>query len=121
MKILSLCVAVYSISLLGYPALAAVDVTGTWIFRVETSGGSGSPSFTFKQEGENLTGTYKGLFGEAPLTGTVKGNAISFSFKVSAQGIEGVVTYTGTVDGDSMKGNVTLGDVGEGTFTGKRQ
>ena len=33
-----------------------VDVTGTWLFQVETSGGSGSPTFTFKQEGETLTG-----------------------------------------------------------------
>jgi hypothetical protein len=98
-----------------------VDVTGAWIFQVETSAGSGSPAFTFKQEGENLTGQYKGLFGEAPLTGTVKGNAISFSFKVNAQGFEGTVTYTGTVEKDSMKGTASLGDLGSGSFTAKRQ
>ncbi len=97
-----------------------VDVTGAWVFDVETSAGSGNPSFTFKQEGEKLTGRYKGAFGEADLTGTVKGNQVEFSFKASGQ-IEGIVTYIGTTDGKTIKGKVSLGGEGEGTFTGKKQ
>jgi hypothetical protein len=50
----------------------AINVTGSWVFEVETGQGNGSPSFTFKQEGEKLTGRYKGTFGEADLSGTVK-------------------------------------------------
>jgi hypothetical protein len=34
--------------------------------------------------------------------------------------MELVVTYAGTVEGDSMKGKVSYGDMGEGTFTGKK-
>jgi hypothetical protein len=113
--------ALLSGCLLASPTSAPSDVTGTWIFQVETDAGSGSPTFTFKQDGENLTGTYKGLFGEAAVAGTVKDSAISFSFKVNSQGIEGVMTYTGTVEGDTMKGKVTLSEIGEGTFTAKRQ
>jgi hypothetical protein len=112
----------------GSPAPAApaatgskVDVSGAWVFQVETQAGTGSPNFTFKQEGEKLTGQYKGMLGEATLTGTVKGNAITFSFKVNVQGNDATVTYTGTVEKDSMKGTATLGDLGSGTFTGKRQ
>src|SRR5947207_9024774 len=37
-----------------------VDVTGKWAFTVETSAGSGTPKFTFKQAGEKLTGHYSG-------------------------------------------------------------
>jgi hypothetical protein len=97
-----------------------IDVTGDWEFTVETSEGSGDPSFSFKQDGEKLTGRYKGLFGEADLTGTVKGDKIEFSFKVSGQ-IEGVITYTGTTDGKTMTGKVDLAGAAEGTFTGKRK
>ena len=97
------------------------DVTGTWAFTVETQAGSGSPTFVFKQDGENLTGTYKGQFGEAPIKGTVKGNAIKFTVKVSAQDQNIEIEYEGTVEGNSMKGKVKLGDLGEGTFTGKKQ
>jgi hypothetical protein len=97
-----------------------IDITGAWIFQVETQAGSGSPSFTFKQEGEKLTGKYKGAFGEADLTGTVKGDQVEFSIKVSGQ-IEGTVTYTGTTDGKEIKGKAKFAELGEGTFTGKKQ
>lgn len=97
------------------------DVTGTWKVTVETQAGSGSPTIMLKQEGENLTGTYKGQFGEAPLKGTIKGNDIKFSIKVNAQGQELDIEYAGTVDGNTMKGKVKLGDFGEGTFTGKKE
>jgi hypothetical protein len=98
----------------------AVNVTGSWDVEVQTDQGSGNPAFTFKQEGEKLTGTYKGMFGESPLTGTVKGDKIEFSFKVTGQ-LEGTLTYTGTTDGKTMKGKVSLAGLGEGTFTGKKK
>jgi hypothetical protein len=97
-----------------------VNITGAWTFQVETQAGSGSPTFTFKQEGEKLTGKYKGTFGEADLTGTVKGDQVEFSIKVSGQ-IDGTVTYTGTTDGKEMKGKAKFAELGEGTFTGKKQ
>ena len=53
-------------------------MTGKWVFKVETAAGSGTPTMTFKQEGEKLTGHYSGQLGEADLTGTVKGEAIEF-------------------------------------------
>ncbi len=97
-----------------------IDITGSWVLQVETQMGSGSPSLTFKQEGEKLTGKYKGMLGEADLTGTVKGDQVEFSFKISGQ-IEGTVTYTGTTDGKEMKGKAKFAELGEGTFTGKKQ
>jgi len=90
-------------------AAATVDVTGKWAFTVETTAGSGTPNFTFKQDGEKLTGHYSGQLGEADVTGTVKGQAISFTFTADVEGK------------DAMKGTVKLAGLGEGTFTGKRQ
>jgi hypothetical protein len=101
---------------------AKVDVTGKWAFNVETGAGSGTPTMTFKQDGEKLTGHYSGQLGEADLTGTVKEQDITFKFDIDAQGTALAVTYTGTVDGkDAMKGKVDLGGLGEGTFTAKKQ
>ncbi len=95
-----------------------VDVTGTWVFQVETSGGSGSPTFTFKQEGETLSGKYSGQFGEADIKGTMKGNQIDFSF--NAEGL-GKITYAGTFENGTMTGKVNLGDQASGTWTAKRK
>lgn len=104
-------------------AQAKVDVTGTWTFQVETSGGSGSPTLTFKQAGESLTGTYEGQLGKAPLKGTVKGQAISFNFTVDVQGQTADVVYEGTVASNtSMKGTVNIGGgAASGTFTATKK
>jgi hypothetical protein len=99
------------------------DVTGKWIFTVETSAGSGMPTVTLKQDGEKLTGHYSSqTFGEVDLTGTVKGAAVTFMFGADVQGTHLDVTYSGTIESkDSMKGKVNLGGLGEGTFTARRQ
>ena len=105
----------------GSGAGAGAGISGVWNATVETAQGSGNPVFTFKQEGEKLTGSYKGTFGEAPLTGTIKGSDISFSFKVNVQDQAMEVTYTGKVDGTSMKGKAKLGELGEADWTAKKQ
>ena len=99
---------------------ADANVAGEWDFQVETQAGTGTPHFSLKQDGSNVTGNYKGQLGEAPVTGTVKGNELTMTFKVSPQGSELAVTYVGTVEGDTIKGKVTLGELGEGTFSGKK-
>jgi hypothetical protein len=131
MKRLALLVTLALVVRLGFPvpllADAAgqdkpVDVSGNWALTVETSGGTGTPSVEFKQDGETLTGNYSSqVFGEQKVTGTIKGNAITFGFTTSFQGSTVTVTYTGTADATTMKGKVTVGDLGEGTFTGKKK
>jgi hypothetical protein len=114
MKILIL---VFYFALLQTPS----DVTGKWSFQVQTSVGSGNPTISLKQDGEKLTGHYSGQLGEADLTGTVKGQSITFTFTVNVQGFDLVTTYTGTIeDKDSLKGTARLGELGDGTFTAKR-
>lgn len=97
----------------------ALDVAGVWKISVEFSGGSGNPVFTFKQEGERLTGRYAGALGEADVTGTLQGRDIKFGFTIAGRSDQ--VSYVGVVDGDTMKGKVTLGSLGDGSFTGKKQ
>jgi hypothetical protein len=99
----------------------AGDVTGTWAMTVESPMGTGNPSFTLVQKGEEVTGTYKGQMGEAKVAGTLKGNALALSYDISAQGMELKITYSGTVDGNTMSGKVAYGDQGEGTFKGTKQ
>jgi hypothetical protein len=101
----------------------SVDITGRWLFDVQTSGGTGMPAVTFKQDGEKVSGHYSSeTFGEADFTGTLKGNAIHFAFNGKTQGQSVDVVYDGTVDKDTMKGTVAIA-AGQlsGTFTGKRQ
>jgi hypothetical protein len=101
---------------------SSANVSGVWNFTLETAQGSGTPTFTFKQEGETLTGTYKGRLGEGPVKGTVKGSDITFSVKVNAQGQDIEIVYTGKIESaTSLKGTAKLGDFGDATWTAKKQ
>jgi hypothetical protein len=51
----------------------------------------------------------------------VKGNQVTWSFDASPTGEAIKVTYTGTLDGDKIKGTVELGSLGKGTFTATRK
>lgn len=98
------------------------DVAGAWAIAVETAAGTGNPTVKLEQSGEKLTGTYSSqVFGEQKVTGTIKGNDISFTFSATIEGMTLTVTYTGAVDKTTMKGKVTLGDLGDGTWTAKKQ
>ena len=103
-------------------AQAGTDVTGTWIFTVETSAGGGTPTLTLKQDGERLTGHYSGQLGESDLTGSVKGQELTFTFSVEVQGTALVCTYAGRIESkDSLKGTVKIAPLGDGTFTATRK
>src|SRR5688500_6595299 len=80
-----------------YAAQAKTDLTGNWVFDVQTEAGGGSPAFALKQDGDKLTGKYKGLFGEADLTGAITGKTFKFSFSADAQGTPITVVYEGEI------------------------
>jgi hypothetical protein len=119
------------LSLIGLLALATppaaqtekpADISGAWQLQIETPNGTGTPTVTFKQDGEKLTGTYSSqVMGERQLTGSIKGNAFTFGFEAEFDGNKFKLTYTGTVDKDTMKGKVDFGGQGEGAFTGKKK
>ena len=99
-------------------ALADHHVSGTWVLTVDLGGQGGDPTFVLEEkEPGKLTGTYSGALGQAEVTGTVNGNEVEFSFSSDA----GDVTYKGTVSGDMMEGTCNYGDVGSGTFKGKKK
>jgi hypothetical protein len=100
-----------------------VDLTGKWLFEVTTSAGTGTPTVTLTQKGDTLTGHYSSqTLGEADITGSVKDGKFTFKATVSVQGTSFDISYAGTAEGrDALKGTVTLGELGSGTFTAKRQ
>jgi hypothetical protein len=105
----ALCLAIAGIVTVA--AAQDAQVAGTWTLSSAGRGGNMQNStLTLKQDGQKLTGTLAGgRGGDAPLTGTISGNNITFS--VTRQSQNGAITiqYTGSVSGDSMKGTLTMG------------
>ncbi len=103
-------------------ASPSVDLTGKWLFTVNTDAGTGTPTVTLTQKGDSLTGHYSSqVLGEAELKGSVKDGKFSFTMQANVQGTAIAVTYTGTIESkDALKGSVDLGGQASGTFTAKR-
>ncbi|WP_373511226.1 hypothetical protein [Persicitalea sp.] len=99
-------------------AQSKTDLTGTWVFDVETDAGSGSPTFVLKQDAEGkITGTYQGQLGESNLTGMTKDSTFHLEFTVQDNTIE----YDGKIENDAVSGKAKLGTLAQGTFKGRRK
>ena len=98
----------------------AATMTGTWAIEAQHSAGTSTPTVIITQTGEKLSGKYQSTYGEAELVGSIKGADFTFTVELGTEQKVKVV-YTGTLSGDTIKGNLTLGEMGEGTFVGKRK
>jgi hypothetical protein len=83
----------------------AANIDGKWVAQVPGQGGqTRETTFTFKAEGEKLTGSVTGRQGDVAITdGTIKGDEISFSQTFNAQGNTIKLLYKGKISGDEIK------------------
>lgn len=86
-------------------AAQAADATGKWTAQVPgRDGQTRETTFSFKVEGDKLTGTVSGRQGDAPLAdGKVQGDDISFTVTFAFQGNDVKFDYKGKVAGDEIK------------------
>jgi len=107
--------AIFALVLFAFSLSAQqVDVTGDWEITSKTPRGEERTQvMNFKQEGEKLTVTWTGRQGEEmKAEGTVKGNEIEWSMTRSTPRGEFTITYKGKIEGDTMSGQVQMGDFG---------
>ena len=102
---------------------ATANVAGKWAMTLEMSMGTGTPTLEVKQDGEKITGTYSGRYGTFALEGAIKGRAIEFAVTMSAEDQTVTMRFAGEVaaDGQTMKGTAALADLGEATWTAKKE
>jgi hypothetical protein len=83
----------------------AADVTGKWTGDVPGRGGEAMPStFTFKVDGEKLTGTMTGPQGDLPIQdGKISGDNLSFTTTLEINGNSIKLLYKGAVSGQTIK------------------
>ncbi|WP_157855781.1 hypothetical protein [Streptomyces aureocirculatus] len=102
---------------------AAVRLDGRWTGIWSVFMGGGTFDARLKEDGGRITGdlTVSGITGcdlDGALTGTLKGDRITFG---SAGGGQSAIAFTGTVHGDSMKGEFSTGCQGaKGDWTAER-
>jgi hypothetical protein len=99
----------------------AADFAGTWTAAIDTQVGVQNYTYTFKVEGEMLTGKAKSQFGESDITeGVVKGDDISFVENLNYEGMPLKITYKGKIAGDEIKFTRNVADIADEPFVAKR-
>src|SRR6266511_2705580 len=96
------------------------NVTGDWDVTINSPQGARTGQLSLKQDGEKLTGKIKNQRGETPLEGEVKGKEIKFKYTVKLQDQDLVISMSGNIDGDAMKGDADFGGLAQGDWNAKR-
>jgi len=99
---------------------AQKTVAGEWDAQFNTPGGPQPLKLVLKVDGEKLTGTAKRSRGDVALTGTVKGDDITFSYTIEYNGNPVTLTFTGKVSGDAMSGSVSFNGGNGDDWSAKR-
>lgn len=99
---------------------AQSSVAGEWDGALNTPGGARPFKLIFQVNGEKLTGTVKRTSGDVPLTGTIKGDIITFEYTVNYNDNALTLSFSGKVTGDNMSGTVSFGGNAEDTWSAKR-
>ena len=98
-----------------------MSVEGNWKVTVQTPMGPQDTTVTLTRDGSNLTGIQEASNGgSAKLeNGEINGNQFSWSARITRP-MPLTIEFSGTLDGDTMSGNVKFGAIGSGSFSGAR-
>jgi hypothetical protein len=99
----------------------AAGVAGQWTATFSTQMGDQHYTYTFKVDGEKLTGTAKNDMGSTEIAnGTIKGDDISFVENLDFNGNQIAITYTGKISGDEIKFTRKVGEFATEELVAKR-
>lgn len=95
------------------------QVAGQWRLTLTMELGTATPEITISQDGDRITGTYKGRYGEFPITGRIRGRTIHFEFKMRSADQPAEMCFEGEIAADSttMTGTANMADLGDATWT----
>ncbi|MEX0593226.1 MAG: aminotransferase class V-fold PLP-dependent enzyme [Balneolaceae bacterium] len=99
----------------------AEDLSGQWDLVLSFSASDVDQTLTFQQEGAELLGTHFASFADRDLAGYLSGREILFRSSYTGEGVRLNYTFTGTVDGDTMHGDVCMGEYGTASWRAKRR
>ncbi len=92
---------------------ADANVGGSWTVTAKNGRRSVTQTLVLEQDADKITGTFKGPRQSGTVEGRVSGNGVKLHVKAKMP-----IDYTGTVDGDTMRGTLTSqGKSGDFTAT----
>ncbi|MBV8820546.1 MAG: aminotransferase class V-fold PLP-dependent enzyme, partial [Acidobacteriaceae bacterium] len=99
----------------------AFDLSGSWDIDMQYEVGSSRHNFMLLAKGNEISGLHQGWAYQGSLKGHIDGSHVSFRSVHPAEGNTLSYAFTGTASGDTMAGDVQLGEYGKARWTAKRQ
>lgn len=93
------------------------NLGGTWNVTIQYVKGVGKQTFVLQQDGGALTGEQKGELFNATFKGKVDADHVTLSSVMRANGYQVPYNFSGVVAGNTMSGDVKMGEYGPATFT----
>ncbi len=104
------------------PAAPAADLTGEWDVHIEFAAGAGDHTLFLKQDGNRIAGTHRGEFVSRELAGRMEGRAVQLRSNLPerVQGDALTFTFSGEVTGETMSGDLDMGEYLRARWSAKR-
>jgi uncharacterized pyridoxal phosphate-dependent enzyme len=102
------------------PQGTLASVAGQWEATITFLRGSAVHNLIIEQQDDKLVGTHQGETISGDLIGTVHANLVRFRSSQKIQGTQLSYDFTGTVIGDTISGDVNMGEYGPAKWTAQR-
>lgn len=100
---------------------AGADLKGRWDVTIDYFNEKSDHKFIIEQQDGNfMKGTHQGTFTTNELAGTIEGNEVKFQSASRMVGDYVPFTFSGTVNGDTMTGNIHHGEYLTSKFSAKK-
>ena len=102
-------------------ATPAGDLTGRWDAKIQFAATLGEHTLHIRQQGNQLTGTHQGEFTARDLNGTISGDEVRIASSIGeVHGAALSYHFTGKLAGDTMSGDLDLGEYLTARWTARR-
>ncbi len=97
-------------------------MSGQWDVHIEYAASTGEHTLFLQQQGGEIQGSHRGEFVARDLTGTIDGDRVRLrsDFTERTAGYDLNFTFTGKVNGETMSGDLDMGEYLAAQWSAKR-
>jgi uncharacterized pyridoxal phosphate-dependent enzyme len=104
------------------PTTPATDLSGSWQVQIKYAASSSTHTLYINQHGNEISGVHQGDFVSRDLFGTIDGDTVKLrSAYTEEHGDNLGFTFNGKVTGDTLAGNLDMGEYLSATWTAQRR
>lgn len=94
----------------------AANISGTWDVNVKFYNSEDKHKLFIEQDGNWIKGTHQGGFAVNDMAGSIEGDTVKLQSSVRLIGDSIIYTFTGTLSGDKLSGNLFMGEYRSAKF-----